>query len=75
MLCLVTCTGVIDLPIKVVAAFVYAHDGTVLECAGFAVSPCHGLVFVLAEPDSVTALAAHSIETCRRMGESGRSTP
>lgn len=75
MLRLVTCTGVIDLPREAIAAFAYAHDGTVFECAEFVASPCYGLAFVPAEPDSVTALAAHCIETWRRMGESGRSTP
>lgn len=75
MLHLVTCAGVIDLPFEVIAAFVYAHDGAVFECAGFVVSPRYGLAFVPAEPDWVTALAAHCVETWRRMGESGRSTP
>ena len=44
-----------------------AHDGQVFERAGFVVSPRFGLAFVPAEPDWVTALAAHCVDTWRAL--------
>ena len=49
------------------AAFVQRHDGGCFQRAGFVVSPCFGLAFVPREPDWVTALAPHCIDTWRAL--------
>lgn len=58
---------VVDVPFAGLAAFVPAHDGAAFERAGFLVSPRFGLAFVPGQPDWVTALAAHCIETWRAL--------
>ncbi|WP_333706044.1 hypothetical protein [Ottowia beijingensis] len=58
---------VVDVPFARLAAFVPAHDGAAFERAGFLVSPRFGLAFVPGQPDWVTALAAHCIETWRAL--------
>ncbi len=60
--------GVADVPFGGLAAFVRAHDAGCFERAGFLVSPRLGLAFVPREPDWVTALAAHCIDSWRRLG-------
>ena len=60
--------GVADVPFAGLADFVRAHDAGAFERAGFLVSPRLGLAFVPAEPDWVTALAAHCIGTWRDLG-------
>lgn len=59
--------GVADLPFAGLAAYVRAHDDAAFERAGFLVSPRFGLAFVPGEPDWVTALAAHCIDTWRAL--------
>lgn len=71
VLYLVTPAGIADLPFGALAAFVRAHDTGAFERAGFLVSPRFGLAFVPAEPDWVTALAAHCIDTWRALDGSG----
>lgn len=68
MLYLVRQGNVTDVPFGRLATYVKAHDGDVFARAGFLVSPRLGLAFVPAEPDWVTALAAHCIDTWRQMG-------
>ncbi len=68
MLYLVLPQGVADVPFGGLAAFVRAHDAGHFERAGFLVSPRLGLAFVPGEPDWVTALAPHCIDSWRRLG-------
>ena len=56
-----------DLPFASLAAFVRAQDGAAFDRVGFLVSPRFGLAFVPSEPDWVTALAAHCIDTWRAL--------
>ena len=58
---------VVDVPFAGLAAVVQAQDATAFERAGFLVSPRFGLAFVPGQPDWVTALAAHCIETWRAL--------
>ena len=58
---------VVDVPFAGLAAVVQAQDGAAFERAGFLVSPRFGLAFVPGQPDWVTALAAHCIETWRAL--------
>ncbi len=60
--------AVVDLPFAALAGHVRAQDAAAFDCAGFLVSPRFGLAFVPAQPDWVTALAAHCIDTWRVMG-------
>ena len=69
LLYLVLPQGVADVPFGGLAAFVSAHDAGAFERAGFLVSPRLGLAFVPGEPDWVTALASHCIDSWRRMGD------
>jgi len=59
--------GALDVPFAGLHDFVRAHDGQVFERAGFVVSPRFGLAFVPGEPDWVTALAAHCLDTWRAL--------
>ena len=68
MLYLMLAQGVADVPFGGLASFVRAHDAGSFERAGFLVSPRLGLAFVPGEPDWVTALAPHCIDSWRRMG-------
>ena len=61
--------AVADLPFAGLAGFVRAHDAGAFERAGFLVSPRFGLAFVPAQPDWVTALAAHCIGTWRALAD------
>ena len=65
--------AVVDLPFAGLAAFVRAQDAAAFERAGFLVSPRFGLAFVPAQPDWVTALAAHCIDTWRALGADGQA--
>lgn len=56
-----------DVPFAGLADFVRARDADAFQRGGFLVSPRYGLTFVPAEPDWVTALAAHCIETWRAL--------
>jgi hypothetical protein len=67
VLYLVTEDGVADVPFSTLEAFVRKHDSEASERADFVVSPRLGLAFVPAEPDWVTALAAHCIATWRKL--------
>ena len=58
---------VIDLPFVALAPHVRKRDPEAFERAGFLVSPRYGLAFVPAEPDWVTALAAHCIGNWRAL--------
>lgn len=64
---LLTDDGVADVPFGALAAFVHAHDRDAFDRAGFLVSPRYGFAFVPGEPDWVTALAEHCIDTWRAM--------
>lgn len=68
VLYLVDDRGVIDLPFTALEPFVHAHDSAAFERAAFLVSPRYGFTFVPSEPDWVTALAAHCIDTWRALG-------
>ena len=57
----------VDLPFAALQAYVRVQDAAAFERAGFLVSPRFGLAFVPGQPDWVTALAAHCIETWRGM--------
>lgn len=59
--------AVVDLPFAALAAYLRGHDAQAFERAGFLVSPRFGFAFVPAEPDWLTALAAHCIETWRAL--------
>jgi hypothetical protein len=59
--------GEAAIPFAVLAAFIRAHDAEAFERAGFLVSPRYGLAFVPDQPDWVTALAAHCIDTWRQL--------
>ena len=59
--------GPVDVPFAGLAAFVRREDAQAFERAGFLVSPRYGLAFVPGEPDWVTALAAHCIDTWRAL--------
>ena len=48
---------------------VRTHDARAFERGGFLVSPRLGLAFVPTEPDWVTALAAHCLDTWRQLGQ------
>lgn len=61
----------VDLPFAALARFVQAHDAGAFERAGFLISPRYGLACVPAEPDWVTALAAHCIATWRALESPG----
>lgn len=58
---------VADLPFAALEPYVREHDAQAFERAGFLVSPRYGLAWVPAEPDWVTALAAHCIDTWRAL--------
>ena len=68
LLYLLTADGVADIPFGGLAGFVRAQDAGVFERAGFLVSPRFGLAFVPGEPDWVTALAPHCLDTWRHLG-------
>ena len=51
------------------ADYLRARDARAFARGGFLVSPRYGLAFVPAEPDWVTALAAHCVDTWRRLGQ------
>ncbi len=67
VLYLVDGSAVSDLPFAGLAAFVRARDAQAFQRGGFLVSPRYGLAFVPAEPDWVTALAPHCIDTWRAL--------
>ena len=59
---------VVDVPFGQLSEFVHGHDADAFDRAGFLVSPRFGLAFVPTEPDWVTALAAHCIDSWRALG-------
>ena len=61
--------GVADVPFTALADYLRKHDARAFARGGFLVSPRYGLAFVPAEPDWVTALAAHCVDTWRRLGQ------
>ena len=60
--------GTVAVPIRDLAAFVRAHDGSAFEWAGFLVSPLYGIAFVPTEACWVTALARHCLQQWKGMG-------
>lgn len=60
---------VIDLPFGRLHSWVRREDGQAFARAGFVISPRLGLAFVPGEPDWVTALAAHCIDTWRQLSD------
>lgn len=61
--------GRVAVPLRALAAFVRAGDGTAFERAGFLVSPRYGIAFVPGEPCWVTALARHCLPQWQAMGQ------
>ena len=61
--------SVVDVPFAALAGYVRTHDARAFERGGFLVSPRLGLAFVPTEPDWVTALAAHCLDTWRQLGQ------
>jgi hypothetical protein len=57
--------GGVAVPFHALAAFLKAHDENVFERAGFVVSPRYGLAFDPSDPQWVTAIAAHCVDTWR----------
>lgn len=55
--------GVVDLPFAALLQHVQQQDEAAFERAGFWVSPRLGLAFVPQQPDWVTALAAHCLDS------------
>jgi hypothetical protein len=68
ILYLVDGRDVVDVPFAALEPFVHAHDPAAFERATFLISPRYGFAFVPAEPDWVTALAVHCIDTWRCLG-------
>lgn len=69
VLYLVSDDGVADVPFTALADYLRTRDARAFARGGFLVSPRYGLAFVPAEPDWVTALAAHCVDTWRQLGQ------
>jgi len=59
--------GDVAVPFAALGGFVRSQDAGCFERAGFVVSPRFGLAFAPADPDWVTALARHCLDSWRAL--------